>query len=88
MYTYQKMKRMFLKKIFELVLQSALDMAPIMSLTRLPENEGKLNFVNNSVALQESFSGNNWKLYFQHLFNVSCANELKELLKVDNWQQA
>ena len=30
------------KKIFELVLQSAPDMAPIMSSTRLPENEGKI----------------------------------------------
>ena len=63
------------KKIFELFLQSAPDMAPIMSSTRLLENEGKLNFVNNSVALQESFTGNNWKQYFQHFLNVSCANE-------------
>ena len=29
------------KKIFEAVLQSAPDMPPIMSSTRLPENEGK-----------------------------------------------
>ena len=69
------------KKIFELVLQSAPDMAPIMSSTRLPENEGKLNFVNNSVALQESFSSNNWKQYFQHFLNVSCANEWNEVTK-------
>ena len=41
-----------------------------MSSTRLPENEGKLNFVNNSLALQESFAGNNWKQYFQHFLNV------------------
>ena len=44
------------KKIFELVQQSAPDMAPVMSSTRLPENEGKLSFVYNSVALQESFA--------------------------------
>ena len=30
-----------IKKIFEAVLQSAPDMPPIMSSTRLPENEGK-----------------------------------------------
>ena len=69
------------KKIFELVLQSAPDMAPIMSSTKLPEKEGKLNFVNNSAALQESFSGNNWKQYFQHFLNVSCANERDEVTK-------
>ena len=75
------------KKIFQLVLQSTPDMAPIMSSTRLPENEGKLNFVNNSVALQESFSGNNWKQYFQHFLNVwKCvqmngANEWNEVTK-------
>ena len=66
------------KKIFELVLQSAPDMAPVMSSTRLPENEEKLNFVNNSVALQDSFSGNNWKQYVQHFLNISCANEWNE----------
>ena len=69
------------KKIFELVLQSAPDMAPIMSSTRLPENEEKLSFVNNSVALQESFSGNNWKHYFQHFLYVSCANEWDKVTK-------
>ena len=68
------------KKIFELVLQSAPDMAP-MSSTRLPENEGKLNIVNNSVALQESFSDNNWKQCFPHFLNVSCANKWNEVTK-------
>ena len=69
------------KKEFELVLQSAPDMAPIMSSTRLPENERKLSFVNNNVTLQESFSGNNWKQYFQHFLNVSYANEWDEVTK-------
>ena len=49
--------------------------------TRLPENEEKLSFVNNSVALQESFFGNNWKQYFQHFLNVSCAKEWDEVTK-------
>ena len=69
------------EKTFEVVLQSAPDMAPIMSSTRLPENEEKLNFVNNSVALQESFSGNNWKQYFQYFLIVSCANEWNQVTK-------
>ena len=71
----------FSNKIFELILQSAPDMAFIMFSTRLPENEEKLSFVNNSVALQESFFGNNWKQYFQYFLNVSCAKEWDEVTK-------
>ena len=34
-------------------------MAPIISSTRIAENERKLSFVYNSVALQRSFADNN-----------------------------
>ena len=52
-----------------------------MSSTRLPEHKGKLSFVNNSVALQESFTGNSLKQYFQHFLNVSGTNEWDEVTK-------
>ena len=73
------MKRMFLKKYLSSFCSRLQIWHPFS--TRLPENEGKLNFVNNSVALQENFSGNNWKQYFQHFLNVSCANEWNEVTK-------
>ena len=40
-----------------------------------------LSVVNNGAASQESFAGNNWKQYFQHFLNISCANELDEVTK-------
>ena len=56
-------------------------MAPIMSSTRISVNKGKLSFINNCVALQESFAENHWKQYFLHFRNLSGANNWDEVIK-------